>query len=163
MACDIRANSQKAEDSLQERFKTARAALVQADPFYASEAFWDAFLAGGFDEGQVLKVEAMLKAYHGAEAKAKVQVAAPGADDRVSQLLADYDSGVIETVQDLADAAEALAADMENEALSDAVQVFRRFQADDHALAGRGDWDEAETALISGIERARSRAAHEHE
>ncbi len=38
----------------------------------------------------------------------------------------------------------------------DMVQAFRRFQQEDRALAGRGDWDEAEAALIAEMKRARS-------
>ncbi len=154
MPRDIRANSQKTETSLEERFKTARTALAQVDPFYASESFWEAFLAHGLDEVKVVKVEAMLKPYRRTDAK--VQSAAPSADDPVAQLLADYDSGVIETVQDLADAAEILAADTDNQVLSDAIQVFCRFQEEDRALAGRADWDEAEMALIAVIRQAQS-------
>lgn len=161
MTSDIWADSQKAGTSLRDRFDTARAALAQADPFYESESFWEGFLAGGLDEGQVAKVEGMLKAYKDRDGKA--QSRAPGADDAVGQLLAEYACGVIGTVQDLADAAEALVKEMENDALFDAVQRFRRFQAEDHELAGRGDWDEAETALIRGIEMARSGDAYERE
>jgi len=71
-------------------------------------------------------------------------------------LLERYDTGEIETVRDLADEAEALATETDNEPLMDAVQAFRRFQREDWALAGRGDWDEAKAALIAGMKRARS-------
>ncbi len=158
MSTPIRERAAEAGGSLEERFERAKAALVGADPFYASEAFWQRFLAGGLNESHVAKVEGMLQAYqHG---NAQAQSRAPGADDAAGRLLADYDSGVIETVQDLANAAEAVAKEMENDALFDAVQRFRRFQAEDYELAGRGDWDEGETLLIRGIERARSCNPH---
>jgi hypothetical protein len=59
-------------------------------------------------------------------------------------------------VRDLADEAEALATETDNEPLMDAVEGFRRFQREDWTLAGRGDWDEAEAALIARMKRARS-------
>jgi hypothetical protein len=78
-----------------------------------------------------------------------------GAADPIDVLLEKYDGGEIETVQDLADEAEALATETESELLMDTVQAFRRFQQEDWALAGRGDWDEAEAALIAEMKRAR--------
>ncbi len=59
-------------------------------------------------------------------------------------------------MRDLADEAEALATDTDNELLMNAVQASRTLQREDWALAGRGDWDEAESALIAGMKRARS-------
>ena len=81
---------------------------------------------------------------------------APDAPDPIDTLLERYDTGEIETVQDLADEAEALATETDDDLLMDAVQAFRRFQREDWALAGRGDSDEAEAALIAGMKRARS-------
>lgn len=75
--------------------------------------------------------------------------------DPIGILLEKYESGEIGTASDLANEAEELAAETGNDALLDAVRKFRDFQREDWELAGRADWDEAESALISGIERAR--------
>jgi hypothetical protein len=135
------------------RLKRAKAVLAQADSFYASESFWKAFEAGGLDEAQVAKVEAMAASYRGSCANG--QSAASTADGPIGQLLDKHDSGEIGTVQDLADEAEALGGETENEGLLNVVRAFRRFQQEDRALAGRGDWDEAEANLISGLKRVR--------
>ncbi len=107
------------------------------------------------DEAQVAKLEEMVRSYEG-QAPRQPEPQAPGATDPIGALLERYDTGEIETVRDLADEAEALATETDNEPLMDAVQAFRTFQREDWALAGRGDWDEAEGNLIAGIKRARS-------
>lgn len=144
----------QAVSSLLARFERARAALVRADPFYASESFWKAFLEYGFDAVQVAKVEGMLKSYQRIRAKGDSPASNP--DDLIGLLLDEYDSGTIETVQDLADEAEVLGTETGNEELLNAVRAFRKFQQEDWELAGRGGWDEAEAALIAGMKQARS-------
>jgi hypothetical protein len=143
--------------SVPKRFERAKAVLAQADSFYASESFWKAFAAGGLDEAQVAKLEAMAKSYRGKRPNG--QSVASNADDPIGELLDKYDSGEIGTVQDLADEAEALGAETENEGLLKVVRAFRGFQQEDRALAGRGDWDEAEANLISGLKRVRRAAS----
>jgi hypothetical protein len=147
--------------SLPERYERAKAALAQADPFYKSESFWKAFEEGGIDEFQVTKLEGMVNSYR--ENGTKDQSPASGAYDRIGQLLDRYDSGTIETVQDLANEAEALGKETGNEELLKVVQGFRRFQQEDWALAGRGDRDEAEASLIAGMKRVRSASSLELE
>jgi len=137
------------------RYQRAKTALAKADTFYASESFWRGFESGPADEAQVAKLEEMVRSYEGQGAR-QPEPQAPGATDPIGTLLERYDTGEIETVRDLADEAEALATETDNEPLTDAVQAFRRFQREDWALAGRGDWDEAEAALIAGMKRARS-------
>jgi hypothetical protein len=141
--------------SLAQRYRRAKTALAKADPFYASENFWKGFESGPVDEAQVIKLEEMVRNYQ-RQGVRQPEPQAPGAPDPIDTLLERYDTGEIETVRDLADEAEALATEMDNEPLMDAVQAFRRFQREDWALAGRGDWDEAEAALIDGMKRARS-------
>jgi hypothetical protein len=97
----------------------------------------------------------MVRAY-GRPSDQKAEPQTPGATDPIDALLEKYDADQIETMQDLADEAEALAAETDNELLLDTVRAFRRFQPEDRALAGRGDWDEAEAALIAGMKRAQS-------
>ncbi|MCL5280895.1 MAG: hypothetical protein M1376_13430 [Planctomycetes bacterium] len=107
------------------------------------------------DEAQVVKLEEMVRSYQRQGAR-QPEPQAPGATDPIDTLLERCDTGEIATVRDLADEAEALATERDNEPLMDAVQAFRRFQREDRALAGRGDWDEAEAALVAGMKRARS-------
>lgn len=140
--------------ALAERYQAVKAALAEADPFYQSESFWKAFEEGGIDESQVTKLEGMLQAYD--EKDVDEQPPAPSAEDAVARLIDRYDLGEIETVQDLADEAEALGVETGNEALLSSVRAFRRFQREDWELAGRGDSDAAEAALIAGMKRARS-------
>jgi hypothetical protein len=109
---------------------------------------------GGLTEQNVAKVEQMLRGYQRADTQ-RPESQTLGAANPIDVLLEKYDTGEIETVQDLADEAEALATESDSKSLMDAVQGFRRFQQDDWALAGRGDWDEAEANLIAGIKRAR--------
>ena len=128
---------------------------AEADPFYTSEGFWRGFESGPADEAQVVKLEEMVRSYEG-QGTQQPEPQAPGAGDPIEALLEKYDTGEIETVRDLADEAEALATETDNELLMSAVQAFRTFQREDWALAGRGDWDEAEAPLIAGMTRARS-------
>ncbi len=146
--------------TLAERYQRAKTALAKADLFYTSELFWKAYEEGmaehgGLTEHNVAKVEQMLRGYQRPSTQ-QPEPQASGAADPIDVLLEKYDTGEIETVQDLADEAEALATETDNELLMDTVQAFRRFQQEDWALAGRGDWDEAEAALIAGMKRARS-------
>lgn len=125
-----------------------------------SESFWKAYEEGmaehgGLTEHNVTKVEQMVRGYQRPGTR-QPERQASGAVSAIDTLLEKYDTGVIETVQDLADEAEALATETGNEPLMDTVQAFRRFQQEDWALAGRGDWDEAEAALIAGMKRTRS-------
>jgi hypothetical protein len=140
----------KTETSTQQGARDA-----EADPFYTSEGFWRGFESGPVDEAQVAKLEEMVRSYQRQGAR-QPEPQAPGATDPIDVLLERYDTGEIETVRDLADEAEALATETDNEPLMDAVQAFRTFQREDWDLAGRGDWDEAEANLIAGIKRARS-------
>ncbi len=110
---------------------------------------------GGLTEHNVTKVEQMVRGYQRPSTKRR-QPQPSVAADPIGVLLEKHDTGEIETVQDLADEAEALATETDNELLMDIVQAFRRFQQEDWVLAGRGDWDEAEAALIAGMKRARS-------
>ncbi len=138
-----------------ERYQRAKTALAKADPFYTSEGFWRGFESGRVDEAQVAKLEGMVASYQ-RQGTQQLEPQAPGAANPIDVLLEKFDTGEIETVQDLADEAEALATETDNELLMDAVEAFRRFQREDWALAGRGDSDEAEAALIAGMKRARS-------
>ncbi len=142
------------EHSVSERFEQAKAALAQADPFYKSESFWKAFEESGVDEFQVAKLEGMVKSYR--EKDATPQSPASKSNDPIGQLLDKYDWGTIQTVEDLVDEAEALGTAIGNQELLNVVQAFRRFQQEDRALSGRGDWDEAEAILIAGMRRAQS-------
>jgi hypothetical protein len=148
--------------TLTERYQRAKAALAKADPFYTSEGFWRGFESGRVDEAQVAKLEEMVRSYQ-RQGTQQPEPQAPGAADPIDVLLEKYDTGEIETVQDLADEAEALATETDNELLMDAVQAFRRFQREDWALAGRGDSDEAEATLIAGMKRVRSASPFELE
>jgi hypothetical protein len=103
---------------------------AEPDPFYASEGFWRGFESGPVDEAQVVKLEEMVRNYQRQGAR-EPEPQAPGAADPIDALLERYDTGEIETVRDLADEAEALATEMDNEPLMDAVQAFRRFQRED--------------------------------
>jgi hypothetical protein len=128
---------------------------AEADRFYAGEGFWKGFESGPVDEAQVLKLEEMVRSYT-QQGTRRPESQAPSAADPIDTLLERYDTGEIETVRDLADEAEALATETDNELLMNAVQAFRTFQREDWSLAGRGDWDEAEAALIAGMKRAHS-------
>ncbi|MCE5324951.1 MAG: hypothetical protein LLG01_00905 [Planctomycetaceae bacterium] len=136
---------------LQQRFDRARSALAKADPTYANPAFWEAF--GEPTEARVAKLEQMLSAYQKQPAQ-KPAKAKPG--NSIDALLDRYDSGDIQTIQDLADDAEALAEEADNQALREAVQRFREEQRQDRELAGRGDMDKAEADLIAAMKAAKS-------
>jgi hypothetical protein len=155
--CEVTSSSPErlGRTSLAERYLRAKTALAQADPFYTSEGFWRGFESGPVDEAQVAKLEEMARNYQ-RQGTRQPEPQAPGTTGPIDSLLDRYDTGEIETVRDLADEAEALAVETDDEPLMDAVQAFRRFQREDWALAGRGDWDEAEANLIAGIKRARS-------
>lgn len=142
--------------ALAERYQRAKAALGNADPFYAREAFWKGFEAAGpatyLNESQVNKLEQMTESYKQRPAPEM----APQPMDPIGQMLEEYDTGEIETVEDLANRAEILAMKTDNELLGGAVRSFRKWQGEDWELAGRGDSDEAEATLLAGIKRARS-------
>ncbi len=128
---------------------------AEADRFCAGEGFWKGFESGPVDEAQVAKLEERVRSCQRQGAR-QPEPQAPGVTDPIGALLEGYNTGEIETMRDLADEAEAPATETDNERLMDAVRAFRRFQREDWALAGRGDWDEAEAALIDGMKRARS-------
>ncbi len=141
--------------TLTERYRRAKAALAKADPFYTSEDFWKGFENHPVDETQVAKLEEMVRSYQ-QQGTQQSKSWVSSETDPIDVLLEKYDTGEIETVEDLADKAEVLATETGNELLRNAVKSFRKWQKEDWELAGRGDSDEAEAALIAEMKRARS-------
>lgn len=86
--------------------------------------------------------------------KPSPEVGAP-VGNKIRQAIEQYEgTGEIETIQDLVNRIEELAAETDNGILQNAVARFRNAQEEDQKLAGRGDMDEAEEAFLRQIEKA---------